>query len=74
MKLKGVLVIIARAMVIIGAIYAAMLAVTALFGDLENVYEATKPGILIWIAAAFAVVMLYKFAEVCDDSESEKRD
>ena len=74
MKLKGALVIIARAMVIMGAIYTAILAVTALFGDLENVYEATKLGIVIWIAAAFAVVILYKFAEVCDDSESEKRD
>lgn len=78
MKLKNALIITARAMVIIGALYAGMIAATAIIGGtgvLDEIYEATRPGIIIWIAAAFAVVILYKFAEVReDDRESEKRD
>ncbi len=78
MKLKNALVITARIMVIIGALYAGIIAAVAVIGGtgtLGEIYETTRPGIIIWIAAAFAVVILYKFAEVReDDRESEKRD
>lgn len=80
MKLKNALIITARIMVIIGALYAGIIAVIAIISGadetiLEEVYETTRPGIIIWIAAAFGVVILYKFAEVReDDRESEKRD
>lgn len=80
MKLKNALVITARIMVIIGALYAGIIAAAAVIGGadetvLEEVYEATRPGIIIWIAAAFGVVVLYKFAEVREnDRRNEERD
>lgn len=74
MKLKNILIIAARLMVIIGTLYAGTIAVAALTGDLEKVFETTKNGIVIWVAAAFGITILYRIAEVYDDRESEKRD
>lgn len=74
MKLKNILITAARLMVIIATLYAGIIAVAALTGDLEAIFETTKNGIVIWVAAAFGIIILYRIAEVYDDRESEKRD
>lgn len=74
MKLKNALIITARVMVVTATLYAGIIAITAFTGNLDAVFEATKNGIAIWVAAAFGIIILYRITEAYDDRESEKRD